>query len=107
MLFLKLTLKMFKIKGDWNTVFKIVGIQAAVGFVLALMTFIPQWASTLVGLVLVVYLIKTFLKLEWGKSILVWLVWAVLTFVVVFLVVLVLTVVGLAALFGGLSYAAV
>lgn len=105
-LILKLTVKIFKIEADWVTVFKIAGINAAVGFVLGVIILLVPGVPLagllpfVVSAVLVVYLIKHFLKQEWGKSILVWLVWFILTIVIVFLVMLV---VGFLAALIGLS----
>ncbi len=104
-LILMLSAKIFKLKDQsFMTALKIVLIIYVITFVLSLIgltslsvALIMAVLSFVVMVVLGIYLIKTFYKLKWGKSILVWLVWFILAWIVGAIVGAILVVIGLIA----------
>jgi hypothetical protein len=80
-LLLWLSAKIMKVKSDWTTPYMIALIVGVVGYVLG---FIPMGGilAFVVSIPLGIWLVKTKYKLEWGKAILVWLIWFVLGLIV-------------------------
>lgn len=77
-----LSAKIFKLSDtSFMTPLIIAAIAVAVGVVLNLIPFV-NYIGWLVVIVLTVWLIKTKYNVDWGKAILVWLVYAVLSFAV-------------------------
>ena len=97
-LLLMLSAKIFKLKDQsLMTAFKIVLIIYVINFVLSLIgvyslptALIMSVLSFIVLVVLGIYLIKKYHNLDWGKSVLVWLVWFILSLIAGFIVGLIL-----------------
>lgn len=89
--FLWIAFKIFSLKEDsYLTALKISAIVGAVGYVLSL--FMKGWLSfllLLLNLALSTWLIKKFEKESWGKSVLVMIVWFVMSTIVVALFILI------------------
>lgn len=84
--FLWLSAKIFKLSDtSFMTPLIIAAIAVAVGIVLNLIPFV-NYIGWLVVIVLTVWLIKTKYNVDWGKAILVYLVYAVLSFAVMAIV---------------------
>jgi len=104
--FLWLSAKIFKLSDTgFMTPLIIAAIAGVVGIVLNLIPFV-NYIGWLVTIVLTVWLIKTKYNVDWGKSILVWLVYAVLSFAVMAIIGLVflggaLGMMGLGGMMGG------
>jgi hypothetical protein len=114
-LILMLATKMFKLKDkSYKTAIKITAITGVTGLILNLigltstaLTVIVSAVSWLgVSLLLAVWLIKSNYKLDWGKSLLVWLVWflfsLVLGFIITAVIAFVLLAIGIGAAGAGL-----
>jgi len=109
-LLLMLSAKIFKLKDQsYMTALKVTLILYVIGFVLSLIgmaalstAIIMAVLNFIVLIVLAMYLIKTFYKLDWGKAALTWLVWFILTLIVGFIIGLIM-----AAIFAGAIISAV
>jgi hypothetical protein len=100
-LLLWLTAKIFKLSDkSFMTPLIIAAIAGAVGFVLGLIPFINR-VSWLVVIILAIWLIRSRYGLGWGKSILVWLVYFVLSLVVMFVIGMIFLGGGMMAMPGG------
>lgn len=97
-LLLMISTKIFKVKdSSYKTAIKITAILGIASIILIVLgNFVPTialyltWISlVLVSIILAIWLIKVTYKLELGKSILVWLVWLVLSLVIAFVVAIV------------------
>ena len=97
-LLLMLSAKIFKLKDQsYMTALKVVLILYVINFVFSLIgilslpaALIMSILSFIVLIVLGIYLIKKFYKLDWGKSALLWLVWFILSLIAGFIVGLIL-----------------
>ncbi len=93
-LLLMLSAKIFKLKDQsYKTALKIVAILYVIGFVLSLIGMASLSLMTvmtilnfLVMILLGIYLIKMFYKLDWGKAALTWLVWFIMSLIAGFIV---------------------
>jgi len=102
-LILMLSAKIFKLKDQsFMTALKIVLILYVITLVLGLIglaalniALIMSILSFIVVIALGIYLIKKFYKLDWGKAVLVWLVWFILSLIVGFIIGLILLAIGL------------
>jgi hypothetical protein len=75
--------KIFKMKDkSFKTPLVISLIVSVVGYVLGIIPAIRAWLTTLIVIVLAVWLVKSNYKTDWGKAILVWIVYYVLMIVV-------------------------
>lgn len=98
-LLLMLSAKIFKLKDQsFKTAIKVVLILYVITFVLGLIgilslrtALIMSVLNFVVLIALGIYLIKKFYLIDWGKSVLVWLVWFILSLIVGFIVGLILT----------------
>ncbi len=109
-LLLMLTTKMFKIAdSSYKTAIKLTAILGVLGFLIGVLsTFvkslsfyitIAQWI--LISILLAVWLIKSFYNLDWGKTLLVWLVWFILYIILAFLIGIIVVSVIIGLLFAG------
>lgn len=81
--FLWLSAKMFKLRDKtFVTPLMIAAIVAIVGFVFGLIPLITGIVSTIVTAILAIWLVKSKYKVDWGKAILVWLVYYIMLIVV-------------------------
>ncbi len=117
-LLLMLSTKIFKLADQsYSTAVKLCFITGVAGFALAaLSAFVPAraWIISIaswviISILLAVWLVKTNYNLDWGKALLVWLVWFVLSIVAAFIIALIVGVVfvavGLSALSSGMMKA--
>jgi len=85
-LLLWLTAKIFKLSDkSFKTPLTIAAIAGVVGFVLGLIPFINM-IGWLAVIVLSIWLIKTKYRVDWGRAVLVWLVYFVLSLVAMFII---------------------
>ena len=97
-LFLMLSTKIFKLKDTrYVSALFVTAITGIVGFILGLpgvfvtaLSLAMGVVSFIVGVLLGVFLIKTKYELDWGKAILVWLVYFVITMEVMFVIALII-----------------
>lgn len=109
-LLLMLTAKIFKLADQsYKTAIKLTAILGMIGFLLGILSTtiknlslaitIAQWV--LVSILLALWLIKSFYSLDWGKTLLVWLVWFVLYLILAFLIGILVASVIVGLLFAG------
>ena len=109
-LLLMLSAKIFKLKDQsYKTALKVVAILYVIGFVLSLIGMASLSLMTvmtilnfLVMILLGIYLIKMFYKLDWGKAALTWLVWFIMSLIAGFIIAAII-----GAIFAGAMMAAV
>jgi len=86
---------MFKLSDKkYKTALKITAIVGVIGIVFNVLAYLIPSAAVALGvlsliigsIIVAIWLIKKTYKLEWGKSLLVWLVWIVLEIVVAFII---------------------
>jgi hypothetical protein len=109
-LLLMLSAKIFKLKDEsYITPLKVTVIVYVLGFVLSLigmasvsLAVIMSVLNFVVMILLGMYLIKVFYKIEWGKAALTWLVWFIFSLVASFIIGLIM-----AAIFAGAMLSAI
>jgi hypothetical protein len=109
-LLLMLSAKIFKLKDEsYITPLKVTVIVYVLGFVLSLigmasisLAVIMSVLNFVVMILLGMYLIKVFYKIEWGKAALTWLVWFIFSLVASFIIGLIM-----AAIFAGAILSAI
>ena len=98
-LVLMISTKLFKLKdSSYKTailIALILGVANAIvsligDFVPSIAVYIGLISLVLVSILLAIYLVKSKYNLEWGKAILVWLVWLVINLIVAFIVAMIL-----------------
>jgi hypothetical protein len=105
-LLLVISVKIFKLKDQsYMTALKIALIIYVINFVLGLIglaalsvAIVMGVLSFLVLILLGMYLIKKYYKLDWGKAALTWLVWFILTLIVGFIIALIIGIIFAGAL---------
>lgn len=117
-LLLMLTTMIFKVADQsYKTAIKVTAILGAIGFVIGiigpltnmpslsagLIIMVVQWV--LVSILLALWLIKSNYQLDWGKTLLVWLVWFIMSIVAYFIIAMIVGVIaiGVLAYFGVFS----
>ena len=85
-LLLWLSCKIMKVKSDWATPYIIALIVGVVGFVLGLIPVAGGVLAFIANIALGLWLVKTKYKLAWGKAVVVWLIWFVLSFILAFII---------------------
>ncbi|MBS3114887.1 hypothetical protein J4448_07345 [Candidatus Woesearchaeota archaeon] len=109
-LLLMLTTKIFKLADQsYRTAIKLTTILGIIGFLLGILSItikslslvitIAQWL--IISILLALWLIKSFYKLDWGKTLLVWLVWFILYIILAFLIGILVVSVIVGLLFAG------
>jgi hypothetical protein len=74
--------KIFRMKDkSFKTPLVISLIVSVVGYILGMITAINSWITLIVVIVLAVYLVKSNYRVDWGKAILIWIVYYVLMIV--------------------------
>ena len=105
-----LTTKIFKLADQsYKTAIKITAILGTISFVLgilssyfknlSLIVMITQWV--VVSILLALWMVKSFYQLDWGKALLVWLVWFVLYIILFIIIVFVFASVIIGLMFAG------
>ena len=109
-LLLMLSAKIFKLKDEsYITPLKVAVIVYVIGFVLSLigmasvsLAIVMSVLNFVVMILLGMYLIKIFYKIEWGKAALTWLVWFIFSLIASFIIGLII-----AAIFAGAILSAI